>query len=254
MHPTVRFLRSSSSIAFATALLAAAAIGIAAPTAAPGNPLQVLAMSLMYESDPSGALNLTMRARLPEDTALPAQMVLPLPPDAQVLQAAEYLEDEGRAGASVVAMQETRDGVPALVFTLAESLAGTAELRLPNARVASPTAGEQYEAGFAVALPVAAEYVYAAVAIPASEGEVRSTDPSISYVSEVQPDGRLYYFVEAEGAAAGDEVRLFVDYHEGWVDESVPWLLGIVVLTIVGAGAALVIRRRRTNKDAPEVA
>jgi len=181
-------------------------------------------------------------------------MVLPLPPDAEVLQSAEYLEEEGRAGTSVVATQETRDGVPALVFTLTESLAGTAELRLPNARIKAPTAGEQYSTGFAVTLPVSTQYVYAAVAIPASEGEVWSTEPSISFVSEVQPDGRLYYYIEAEDAAAGDEVRLFVDYHEGWVDESVPWLLGIVVLAVVGAGAALVITRRRSGRGATEAA
>lgn len=229
---------------FGICLLFAAAPVAAAP------PLQVLNMLLMYESEPSGELVLVMTGELPEDVELPAKMLLPLPADARILSAAEH-SATGDQTVPAEARQEVHDGTPALVMTLTDSRLATLEVIVPNARTGTPQVGSQYEAGFSVDLPVAVESGNAGVAVP-QDGEVLSTDPSVSHVSEPQPDGRLYYFVRIADATAGDEVRIYVDYYEGWVDESAPWMLGLVVLAVAGAAIALVLAQRHRRSGSPE--
>ncbi len=219
------------------------------PVLAAATPLTALNLALVYGSPAaSGDPMLVIFARIPDATPLPAEMVLPLPENPSVFWVGEFIGDEGRENIPVEAVQEVRDGVPVLVFTLTQSHIGLAEVSFPGSRTLVDALGDIYEVGFDLTMPVDVANVYAAIALPSDIEALESSE--VVAVSD-EPDGNRYHSFERAGVLAGDQVALTMQVRpiaeQEMVNETVPWMVIAVAAIIIGAAVPLLVTRRQSS-------
>lgn len=220
------------------------------PVAASAAPIEALNIVLMYESATSDTPLLGITARLADDVTLPADIVLPVPEGANVMWSGEFFLEEEQENILVPARQETRDGVPVIVFTLTQSRLGHAEIVYPGSTVTSDTPSGIEEIGFDLTLPYETGPVYAGIAVPPTV-EVLAGSEVVQESREA--DGLTYYFIERPAGAPGDSVALSLQVQEAAPpalhNERVPWMVALVVILIVGSALWLGMSRGRRNTD-----
>ncbi|MBW6469357.1 MAG: hypothetical protein K0B85_09405 [Coriobacteriia bacterium] len=220
------------------------------PVAAAAAPLGALNIVLMYESSSSDTPLLGITARLADDVPLPAEIVLPAPESANVMWSGEFFLEEGRENIPVPARQETREGVPVIVFTLSQSRLGHAEVVYPGSTVVTNALSGVEEIGFDLTLPYETGPVYAGIAVPPTVSVLAGSD----VVQESrEADGLTYYFVERPSGTPGDSVALSLQVREvappDLYNERVPWMVALVAIIIIGAAVALVLRQKRGRTE-----
>ena len=224
-------------------------LALAAPVAAGATTLEAVSIALMYESLVSENPTLVISARLPDDVPLPAEMVLPLPENANVLWVGEFFGGEERENVPVLAEQEVRNGAPALVFTLTESRIALADVGFPDSLTTIQPG--VYETGFDIVMPVDSAAVYAAVALPQNMMALTSSEPVV--VTD-EPDGNRYHAIERTDVVAGERITLSVQAEElaepDRINETVPWMVALVIAVIIGAAVVLIfVRKRNTDTE-----
>ncbi len=224
------------------------ALALAPPLTALATPLAGINIVLMRESNRSETPLLGITARLADEAELPAEIVLPVPENPNIIWTGEFFLEEGRENLPAQHQLEVRDGVPALVFTLTESRLGHAEMTYPGSEVLVQAALEVYEVGFDLTLPVETGPVYAAIALPPHYQGLAGSD--VVRMS-TEADGLTYYHIEQPSGEPGDSVALSIQVQEidppGRYNEPVVWMVVIVGLVIVGSAAALAVNRKRAG-------
>ena len=227
-------------------------LALAAPVTAGATTLEVMSLVITWESGVSDQPTLVVSGRLSDDTPLPAEMVLPVPEGANVLWAGEFLADTGQPNLQLPAEVETRDGLPVVVLRLTQSRIGLADMAFPSSRIPVQEFPDVYETVMDVRVPVEVANVYAAVAMPDGMERLSSSEPVT--VSQ-EPDGYQYHSVERTDVSAGERIFLSMQVREtpivsDQVNETVPWMVALVIAVIIGAAVVLIfVRKRNTDTE-----
>lgn len=236
----------------ATAMLLATLTAMAAfsvPAAAA--PLEGLSIVLVYDSSTSDTPLLGVTGRLPDGSALPSEMILPVPDNPNVMWSGEYFPEDIEKNTFSQAALEVRNGVPAAVMVLRGSRIGHAEMTYQNSSTLVNEATGLEEVGFEVILPVDSGPVYAAIAVPPTL-EVLAGSTAVEMSRE--PDGLTYYSINLPSASAGDTVALSLQVRGAappeMHNEPAPWMTAVIGVIIVSAALLLVYSRRRRSNPA----
>jgi len=240
--------------AFALALLAAgsmAQLSAAAPAAPTAAPTVWSAAEVSLNLSDSHGPTLIVAATLPEGTALPAQVSLPIPPGAQIQWAGEVLGGPLENDPSVE--YETVDTATGtlVTFTLTKALTGQVEMTPPQGFVTTNPPGAALT--WTPAAPVGA--VRLGVLMPAGSTVTSATPGAAAAPGE----GVLAYAREVANAPAGTPLELAVQYTppaagapvQGGTQSSsaLPWLfaLGVIIALI-----AFLVPKKRATDDADD--
>lgn len=239
-------------IAMALALIAPAGAAVAAPA------FKNIGVSLLIHSQGSQPL-LLVSGVLPDETPLPAEVALPVPPGAEIEWAGEILGQSIDEDIAAEAVIEDRDGVTVAVFTLTTSRVGQVEVVYSDAT--RPGADGTSEAAFSVVSPASAETVRLAIALPPG-GTVASVADGV--LAAPGPDGYTYYYTDVSDVSGGDPLEMSLGYtlsatpqqmpaNPAAPSSEVPPLL-IALLAAVFGGSVLMFLASRARASAAVVA
>ena len=212
-------------------------------------PLTGMNVLLVYRDEFTVPL-LGITARVADDVALPARIVLPVPEGAEIEFCGEMFLD-GQENRAAEYTREERNGVPVVAFTLRESRLGHVELVDPGFSEFGGTGGER-AIGFELTLPVDTGPLYAAIVLPAS---AVPADDVQGLTTEQQDDGSTHFFIERPLTVAGEALSLGMRIRGEStlvnVAEGNPWPLILLAVGVFGVVAAIAYlgsaRRRRTR-------
>ena len=212
-------------------------------------PLTGMNVLLVYQ-DEFTVPRLGITARVADDEALPARVVLPVPEGAEIEFCGEMFLD-GRENRAAEYTKEERNGVPVVAFTLRDSRLGHIELLDPRFSEFGGAGGER-AIGFELTLPVGTGPLYAAIVLPPS---AVPADDVQGLTTEQQEDGSTHYSIERPLTVAGEALSLGMRIRSEStrvnVAEGGPWPLILLAVGAFGVVAVIAYlgsaRRRRTR-------
>lgn len=237
-------------------LVCLAVFAFTASATAVASPLTNLDITLLVQSQSAGGPLLLVAGQLPENTELPAEIVLPVPEGAKVVWSGEILGASTEEDVPIEATVQTRDGADVVVMTLTRSRVAQVELTFEGATVAA--ADGSVAAGFDIVSPVAAESTRIAIGLPSGAQPASLPEGTLSAQG---PEGLTYYYLEPGAVTPGSPLALSMSYTQAAAPAAsgaapgqsgsadVPPLV-IALIAAAMAGAVVVLLASRSRKTA----
>lgn len=232
-------------------------LALSLPAVAFAEPLDAIDATLLLQ--PQGSLEplLLIAGRLPEGTALPAEIAIPVPPgtEGDVAWTGEILGGPVENDPAAEPRFEMREGVTVAVFELTQSDIGQIEIVYPAAT--EVIADDLRAAAFDLTAPAETGTARLAIAVPPGFEVASLPDGVLTSQAE---NGMVYYYTEFTDIAAGDSLAFGIEYRGtpaasglmpaeqgGQGGEMPPFL--IVIVGAILAGAVLLVLVSRTSKN-----
>lgn len=238
---------------FATTVVVALVLALAVPLTAVASPPSSLDFTLLLQSQGTGNPLLLVAGHLPEGTALPVELVLPVPEGSVVEWSGEIFGGPVEEDEAVPATIENRDGVTVAVMTLSQSRIGQVEVSFPGA--IAPADDDTFTGSFEVSAPFDVPLTRVAVGLPPG---MQATALPEGALTAQGPQGYTHYYRELADVPAGGPIAFSIQYRETGVPDAtgatggqsasgeVPLLL-IILIAAVLAGAVLVVLASRSR-------
>jgi hypothetical protein len=232
-------------------LLLALALVLALPAAASAATVREYQLQFSPTADSAGALAIISAILNPQDP-LPATITIPVPAGATVLWAGEILGGEPSGDPSRDVSSERIGNMDVYTMTLEQAYTAQIEIQLP-----APTLdGSTVSSSMSWTNPGAEVLVTASVIVEPGAGDVKTT-PEVSGQVQTNNVGESLYPLTARRLAEGETYGIEVEWSRGTGSAGggesspvMPWVVGALVVAVIGLIAVMVGERTRARRAA----